>query len=263
VDVTSSSPRGVVGADAADDEGVAIEARVETIAPGDPAQRHPAHRDGWRRRVSSKPLLRGRIHQVAALLSIPAGLVLFAFADSALTRVAVVVYAVSLTALFSTSASYHLSRGSARLRLFLRRMDHSMIYVLIGGCYTPICLLALPTPIGVILLAAVWATVAFGVTLKMTRLGDVGSPVGSLGSALYIVLGWSAVIALPWLFEAVGWMGLALMLAGGLLYTVGAVTLATRRPDPVPHVFGYHEVWHAMGVTGAAIHYVLIFTLVA
>lgn len=237
--------------------------REAKLAPSDPARRQHAHQDGWRRRVTSTPLLRGRIHQVSALVSIPAGLVLLAVADSALTRVAAVVYAFSLTALFSTSASYHLTRGSARVRLFLRRMDHSMIYVLIGGCYTPVCLLALPRPIGLVLLAAIWATVAFGVVLKMTRLGEVGSPVGSLGSVLYIVLGWSAVLALPWLVQTVGWMGLGLLLAGGLLYTVGAVTLATRKPDPVPHVFGYHEVWHAMGVTGAAIHYVLIFTLVA
>lgn len=230
--------------------------------PAAPEARQPLYVQRWRR-IRSKPLLRGRIHQVSALLSIPAGIILLLNADTAATRVAAVVYALSLTALFSTSATYHLTRGGERLRLFLRKMDHSMIYVLIGGCYTPVCLLALPQPIGYVLLAAVWATVAFGIALKMTKLGDVGSPVSSLGSALYIVLGWSLVMVLPWMVHSVGWMGLGLLLAGGLLYTVGAVTLALRKPDPVPHVFGYHEVWHAMGVTAAAVHYVMIWSLVA
>lgn len=190
----------------------------------------------------------------------PAGLALILASDSVLARLAALVYAVSLTALFSASATYHLfERASDRLRLVLRKLDHSMIFVLIGGCYTPVCLLALPSPISWILLGVVWALVIFGVVLKAAGLHASRT---SIGSWLYPVIGWVAVLALPWLVVTVGWMGLGLLLAGGLLYTVGAVVLATRRPDPVPSVFGYHEVWHSMGVSAAGIHYVLIWTLV-
>jgi hemolysin III len=226
----------------------------------DPAARHPSGGEGWQRLVLPRPLLRGRIHQAAAFVSIPAGLLLVLSGDSVLDRVAAIIYAVSLTALFVASSTYHLmSRVGDRVRLWLRKLDHSMIFVLIGGCYTPVCLVALPRPIGIILLVAVWATVIFGVVLKMVGLH---ASRGSIGSWLYIVLGWALVIALPWLVPAVGWMGMGMLLAGGLLYTVGAVTLATHRPDPVPTVFGYHEVWHAMGVAAAIIHYGLIWTIV-
>ena len=210
--------------------------------------------------VVVRPLLRGRIHQVAAVVSIPAGLLLVLASDSPLDRVAALVYAVSLTALFVASSTYHLmSKVGDRMRLWLRKLDHSMIFVLMGGCYTPLCLVALPQPLGVIMLTAVWVSVIFGVVLKMVGLHPTRA---SIGSWLYIVLGWALVVALPWLVPAVGWMGMALLLAGGLLYTVGAVTLATQRPNPSPRVFGYHEVWHAMGVTAAAFHFGLIWTIV-
>lgn len=229
--------------------------------PGDPAERHPSRVEGWQRLVLPRPMLRGRIHQVAAVVSIPAGIVLVAASDSTIARVASLVYALSLTALFVASSTYHLmTRAGDRVRLVLRKLDHSMIFVLIGGCYTPVCLVALPRPLGPILLGVVWATVIFGVVLKSAGLHATRS---SIGSWLYPVLGWMLVVALPWLVPAVGWMGMGLLLAGGLLYTVGAIILATRRPDPAPLVFGYHEVWHAMGVAAAAIHYGLIWTIVA
>ena len=109
------------------------------------------------------------------------------------------------------------------------------------------------------MLSVVWALVILGVVLKSAGL-QATRP--SIGSWLYLVLGWLAVVALPWLVSTVGWMGLGLLLAGGLLYTVGAVVLGTQRPNPLPRVFGYHEVWHAMGVTAAGIHYALIWSLV-
>lgn len=255
--------RDACDADPADD-GVVLP--PESPAAPDAAPRLDPVAKGRRSRtpgawVAARPLLRGRIHQVAAFISIPAGLVLVLAGDSVVDRFAALVYALSLTALFSVSATYHLvSRVSDGVRLVLRKLDHSMIFVLIGGCYTPVCLLALPSPISWIGLGVVWALVIFGVVLKSAGLHHTRT---SIGSWLYPVLGWLAVVALPWLVVTVGWMGLALLLAGGLLYTVGAIVLATRRPDPVPSVFGYHEVWHAMGVTAAGIHYALIWTLVA
>jgi hemolysin III len=255
--------RGVSDAERADDGSVrppesSAEPDAEPRLDATPKGRRSRTPGAW---VAARPVLRGRIHQVAAFVSIPAGLVLVLAGDSALDRLAAVVYAVSLTALFSVSATYHLVNGvSESVRLQLRKLDHSMIFVLIGGCYTPVCLLALPSPVSWIMLGVVWALVIFGVVLKAAGLHATRA---SIGSWLYPVLGWLAVVALPWLVVTVGWMGLGLLLAGGLLYTVGAIVLATRRPDPVPTVFGYHEVWHAMGVTAAGIHYVLIWSLVA
>jgi hemolysin III len=202
-----------------------------------------------------RPFWRGRAHLIAALVTVPAAVLLLLSAHSALSRVAVAVYVTSLIGLFAVSASYHrIARTPTRVKWF-RRADHSMIFILIAGTYTPICLLALPRSWGIPLLVVVWAAALAGVTLKMARLGN--GP-GSSGSWLYIVIGWGAVIAAPALVSSLDGVQLALMAAGGLLYTVGAVVLARRWPDPLPHSFGYHEIWHTMTVAAGGCHFVLI-----
>ena len=202
-----------------------------------------------------RPFWRGRVHLIAALVTVPAAVLLLLSAHSALSRVAVAVYVTSLIGLFAVSASYHrIARTPTRVKWF-RRADHSMIFILIAGTYTPICLLALPRSWGIPLLVVVWAAALAGVTLKMARLGT--GP-GSSGSWLYIVIGWGAVIAAPALVSSLDGVQLALMAAGGLLYTVGAVVLARRWPDPLPHSFGYHEIWHTMTVAAGGCHFVLI-----
>ena len=202
-----------------------------------------------------RPFWRGRVHLIAALVTVPAAVLLLLSAHSALSRVAVAVYVTSLIGLFAVSASYHrIARTPTRVKWF-RRADHSMIFILIAGTYTPICLLALPRSWGIPLLVVVWAAALAGVTLKMARLG--AGP-GSSGSWLYIVIGWGAVIAAPALVSSLDGVQLALMAAGGLLYTVGAVVLARRWPDPLPHSFGYHEIWHTMTVAAGGCHFVLI-----
>jgi hemolysin III len=206
------------------------------------------------------PRLRGRLHQVAFFASIPAGIALVVVADSLVARVAVLVYALSLTATFGTSAALHRLRWSPPAQLRMDRLDRTMIYVLIAGSYTPVCLLALRPGWRVAFLALVWtgAAAGIGLVLRWNR----GRGLGVVRMVLYLGLGWISLLVLPELARTLGLGQLALAVAGGLLYTVGVVVLIRRRPDPSPLVFGYHEVWHAFTVAAGACHYALIWLLV-
>jgi hemolysin III len=205
-----------------------------------------------------RPTWRGWLHFAAFLAVLPAGLYLLSVADSVAARVAVAVYWASLAGLFATSASYHRLARTHRSVLWFRRADHSMIYVLIAGTYTPLCLIALPAVWGIPMLVVIWVAALAGVIMKMVRL--TGS--GSSGSWLYIAMGWGAVLTLPVLVTSLDTVQLVLLGVGGLLYTVGAVVLGRRRPDPMPSHFGYHEVWHSMTIGAAGCHFALIATLV-
>ncbi|MDP9006454.1 MAG: hemolysin III family protein [Actinomycetota bacterium] len=201
-----------------------------------------------------RPRHRGRLHQVVFFLSVPAGAALVALATTASARVGAAVYALSVTGLFGTSAAYHRLAHSVAARAMWRRLDHAMIFVLIAGTYTPMCLLALEGAWRSVALTLVWVGALAGVALKVFRL----EAAMRLGNALYLVLGWAVLAILPQLAQRVAPLTLVLLAAGGLLYTGGAVVLTRRRPDPVPHVFGYHEVWHTLVVAAAACHYVMI-----
>jgi hemolysin III len=202
-----------------------------------------------------RPFWRGRVHLIAAAVALPAVAALIAAADTAAGRVAVAIYGATLIGLFAVSASYHrIARTPLSVKWF-RRADHSMIFLLIAGTYTPICLLALPPAWGIPLLVVIWVAALGGVTMKMLRLGN--GP-GSSGSWLYIVMGWAAVVATPVLVSNLDLAQLALLAVGGILYTVGAVVLGRRWPDPVPHSFGYHEVWHAMTVAAGGCHFAAV-----
>ena len=205
-----------------------------------------------------RPTWRGWLHFGAFLAVLPAGLYLLTVAESTAARVAVAIYWASLAGLFATSASYHRLARTQRSVLWFRRADHSMIFVLIAGTYTPVCLIALPAMWGIPMLVVAWVTALAGVILKMVRLGVAGK---SSGSWLYIVMGWGAVITLPVLVTSLNAMQLALLGIGGVLYTVGAVVLGRRRPDPVPDRFGYHEVWHSMTIVAGGCHFALVATL--
>lgn len=205
------------------------------------------------------PRLRGRLHQVAFLVSIPAGIALVVAARSWSARAGVLVYALSLTAMFGTSAALHRLRWSPRARLRMDRLDRTMIYVLIAGSYTPVCLLALRPGWRVALLALVWTGAAAGVALVLLRTRRRG--IGVARMVLYLGLGWMSLLVLPELARTLGPGRLALAVLGGVLYTVGAIVLIRRRPDPSPRVFGYHEVWHACTVAAGACHFALIWLL--
>lgn len=191
-----------------------------------------------------KPLLRGWLHEIFFFLSIPAGLLLVALSSTVEARLAAAVYSLGVTALYGVSSAYHRGPWTEKGRVVMRRLDHAMIFVLIAATYTPFCMLLVDGPLSWVFLGAVWAVALTGLVLALTGI----SMKYGIGFILYIALGWAAVLAMPRLLDVMTPLQLGLMVAGGLLYTVGAIVLATRWPDPFPKVFGYHEVWHVMTV---------------
>ena len=204
--------------------------------------------------ATPKPRLRGRIQQVAFFVSIPAGALLVLLASGAAATAVAAIYAVSLSAVFASSAAYHRGAWSERARRWMKRLDHSMIFVLIAASYTPVAALVLGGPWEVVLISVVWTGAVVGITMKLARPDGLRVPTATL----YMVLGWLAILALPQLLREMSTAEASLMIAGGLLYTAGAIVFASRRPDPRPSTFGYHEIWHAFMVAAAACHYVMI-----
>ncbi len=205
-----------------------------------------------------KPSFRGRLHQIAFFLAIPAGITLVIAARTGAARAAATIYALALAGLYGTSAAYHRLPWSSRSLRWMRRLDHSMIFVLIAGTYTPFAVLVLDGAWRVAILSIVWAGAALGILLKMVRIDGLKA----VGGALYISLGWLAVVALPKIASGLNGPAVGLLLAGGVLYTGGAIVLATHKPNPDPRVFGYHEIWHSFVVAAGVCHYALIFSLV-
>ncbi len=204
------------------------------------------------------PLLRGWLHLVCFFLSVPAGWVVVAAAPTARARGAALVYAIGLSALFGVSAAYHRRRWSVAARPRMKRADHATIFVMIAGSYTPLCLLALGDALGEAVLLAVWIAAISGVVLAATGVAERRV----IGLVTYIALGWAMVLVLPELTRRLSAVEMALILVGGLLYTVGCIFMGLRWPDPYPAVFGYHELWHVMVVVAAACHYVVILSVV-
>lgn len=201
-----------------------------------------------------RPAWRGRIHTWAFWLTLPAvaGLVLEAHRLGG--RIGAAVFGASLAAVYGVSAAYHRLARTERAQRLMRRLDHSMIFVLIAGTYTPVCLVGLPRRFGLPLLGAVWALAVVGIGAKV--LG--GRRLMRAGNSLYVVIGWLAVLALPVLLQALSPAVMTLLVVGGVLYTVGAVIFALRRPDPRPLVFGYHEIWHAFTVAAGLSHFAAV-----
>lgn len=205
----------------------------------------------------SRPRLRGRLHQAAAVASVGGLVWLIADAHSTWGLVAAWVYGLSMVALYATSSSYHVYARSERARRVMQRLDHSMIYVLIAGSFTPVCLLALSGSYRWVLLGLMWLGATVGVVLA--ALATDRYP--KLRWSLYLVLGWAAVLAIPSLGDRP--VLLALAAIGGILYTVGAVLFALQRPRPVAVWFGYHEFWHAFGVAAGAAIFAMNLGLIA
>jgi hemolysin III len=202
-----------------------------------------------------KPRLRGVSHQWAFFVSCAIGAALVVAAPAGTPRLAATIYAISVAVLFGVSALYHrITWASVPARRWMRRVDHSAIFVLIAGTYTPFALLVLDGPIATVILVVVWAGALGGILLKLVW---IDAP-KLLTAIVYVALGWVAVAAFPDLIDELGLTGTALVVAGGLLYTAGAVVYAFRRPDPVPTVFGYHEVFHALVIVAAALQYAVV-----
>ncbi len=202
-----------------------------------------------------KPRLRGVSHQWAFFVALVAGAVLVIAAPSGKATVAAIVYALSMVAMFGASALYHrVDWRSPAARRWMRSLDHSMIYLLIAGTYTPFALLVLDGGLSRAVLIAIWGGAALGIALKMLW---PNTPKW-LTAAVYVTLGWVAVIAFPELARELGVVGMALVAGGGVLYTAGAVVYALRKPDPVPAVFGYHEIFHVLVIAAAALQFVAV-----
>jgi hemolysin III len=200
-----------------------------------------------------RPLLRGLLHLGAFVvaLGLAVTLVLVAGRQDA---PAFAVYGLGVAGLFGVSAMYHRGRWQPGVRARLQRADHAMIFVLIAGTYTPICVHVLDGTLGAALLAVVWTGALMAAALELR---PTPAPRGAV-VVLSIALGWVALPALPAVGDKLGWVATALIGLGGVLYTVGAVIYARRRPDPFPDVFGYHELFHALTIAGAASHYAVI-----
>jgi hemolysin III len=204
--------------------------------------------------VEMRPRLRGVFHQYAFFASLLLGAVLVVGSSGPAERTSAIVFATALAAMFGISALYHRITWRPRTRLWMRRLDHAAIYLLIAGTYTPFALLALTDVWRWTILPVVWAGALVAIVLKLAW---VDAPKW-LAVAIGIALGWIGVVALPQLWAHAGLTGVALLLAGGILYTGGAIVYARRRPDPVPAVFGYHELFHALVIAAAACQYAAV-----
>ncbi|HZR96477.1 MAG TPA: hemolysin III family protein [Gaiellaceae bacterium] len=201
----------------------------------------------------ARPLLRGRLHQAGFVAALVAGGALVATLDGK-RLLGASVFAASAAAMLGASALYHRVTWGARTRLWMRRLDHAGIYLLIAGTYTPVGLLSLHGALQQSVLAVVWSAAGAAILMKLCW---VHAPKW-LSAVLGIAIGWVGVAALPQLVASAGVAAVALLGAGGLAYTLGAVVYARRRPDPAPAVFGYHELFHALTLVALACHYVAI-----
>jgi len=204
-----------------------------------------------------KPLLRGVLHQVFVFVAAAAAVTLVTLAPTTRALWAAGIYGFSLVALLGISATYHRNTWKPVARLFMQRLDHSAIFVLIAGTYTPVCLLVLGSA-GIPLLGIVWGGAALGV-LQATFWPSAPK---LIKASLYVGLGW--VLVLQWgpIMAALTTTELALLAAGGVAYTLGALVYAFQRPNPFPKTFGYHEVFHALVVAAAACHFVAMTQIV-
>jgi hemolysin III len=201
-----------------------------------------------------KPRLRGVLHEAAFAISLVSGTVLICLADGARERLAVAVYAGSVALLFGTSAAYHRGFWSPRAHAVMARLDHSMIFVLIAGSYTPFALLLLHGAMQWVVLGVVWGGAVLGVLIR----NAFSTPPRWLFVGLYLALGWIAVGLMPTVLHRGGVAVLVLLAVGGLFYTAGALVYALRRPDPSPRWFGFHEVFHALTLAAFVTHYVAV-----
>jgi hemolysin III len=205
--------------------------------------------------LPAKPRLRGVTHQWAFFISLALGLVLVITAPAGKATTAAAVYAGCVALLFGSSALYHrVNWRSAAARRWMRRLDHSAIFLLIAGSYTPFALLVIDGSLADVILLVIWGGAGLGIFLKLVW---IDAPKW-LVTTIYVALGWVVVVATPDLLEDLGLTAVSLVGLGGLLYTAGALVYAMRRPDPAPMVFGYHEVFHVLVILAAALQYAVV-----
>ncbi|MCL4486792.1 MAG: hemolysin III family protein [Chloroflexi bacterium] len=202
----------------------------------------------------------GLTHLFAAVAA-AMGLVVLLYVgrDSLFKQVSLFVYASSLVLMFAASAAYHLIRGGPRISLLLRKLDHTSIYLLIAGTYTPICLQFLTGIWQWGILAVIWSMAAIGIIVKMFV---IHAP-RWITAAVYILMGWLSLFAIPEILRSMPETALIWLVVGGALFTAGAAVYVTERPDWFPGVFGFHELWHIFVILGCISHFIVIAAYVA
>ncbi len=205
-----------------------------------------------------KPLLRGHFHQAAFFYALGAWSMLLTQSQNTTTLIALIIYGIGLNGLFGISALYHRPKWQPRARTWMRRLDHSAIFLLIAGTFTPICLLILQPESGLKLLVIVWIAAALGICQSLFW---IHAPKW-LSALLYVAFGSIAYPYLSQIEAALGFAGVSLLLSGGIIYTLGAVVYALKKPDPYPRVFGYHEIFHVLVIIGAILHFIAITRIV-
>jgi hemolysin III len=201
-----------------------------------------------------KPRLRGVSHQWAFFVSLVAGAALIVAASGGREVLAVSIYAFSLSALLGTSALYHRVTWEPGARRWMRALDHTMIFVLIAGTYTPFAMLVMTGTFADVILVVVWASALGGAILNLAW----WNAPKWFTAAVYISTGWAAIAAMPQLWDKIGPVAVGLLALAGALYTAGAVIYARRSPDPNPEVFGYHEIFHVLVIVAAALNYLVV-----
>ena len=202
--------------------------------------------------VEPRPLLRGVLHEIGLGVALVVGTLLIVGADGGKPSVAAAVFAGSVALCLALSTLYHRVTWRPRARLWMRRMDHAGVFVLIAGTYTAVGLLSLHGVLQMTVLPIVWTGAALAVLAKVVW---VHSPKW-VSVVLGVALGWVGIVALPQLMDTAGPAAVALLAAGGVAYTLGAVVYGTKRPNPSPRWFGFHEIFHALTVVGFTCHYV-------
>lgn len=198
--------------------------------------------------------MRGMLHQYAFVAALAVAPALLVGSHGLRARLAAVAFATSVATMFGASALYHRVSWSPRRRRWLRRLDHATIYLLIAGTYTPVGLLVLSGTWRIVVLAVVWSGAGVAMTLKLAWVDAPKWVAATIAS----VLGWVGVIVFPQLLDRIGIGGMMLLLAGGIFYSVGALVYARRRPDPIPSIFGYHELFHTLVIVAVALQYISI-----
>jgi len=205
-----------------------------------------------------KPRYRGTSHFYALFVAVVAAVVLVATAPAGLATFAAAVYATCMVAMFGASALYHRGNLSIPTAKKLLQLDHTAIFLMIAGTYTPIALLALDGTARVATLAAVWVVAIAGIIFEWM---PIPAPRGYV-TTVYIGLGWIGAFSFVPLYDSTGWEGVLLVAGGGVLYMIGAIVHAARKPDPWPETFGYHEIFHVFVILAALLHYCAIAFLV-
>lgn len=224
-----------------DEQEASVESAVTKEKPGLPYL--PITRSKREVPLAEKPLWRGWIHAVTFPLALASGIVLICVANGAAAKISCAIFMTSSLLLFGNSALYHRFNWSPRVKLALKRIDHSNIFLLIAGTYTPLTVLCLPQPKAATLLAIVWGVSVVGI---LGRIFWVGAP-RWLYVSIYVLTGFGAFMYIVDFFQA-SVPAMTLVLVGGLCYTVGAVVYGFKKPNPIPGVFGFHEIFHALTV---------------